>query len=1518
MFKDVIRGISDLQDSNRLILHREAVLLALLFFGFAGNVHAETDVDIRAATPLGSGSASNFIAHISDCRNLVSIQVGNASNLIQLSPVEANRNLSSPTACEVDFQLDSESVLSPLLQLELLDGLTQSHTEQFYAESVAPKISLDIISIRADGDRQFLDIVLEASDDLDVSYVAVQAVGLRASTLRSVGGVVDEARPNSFADSGGYIRVYPDKETQRSFTASIEITVPLSAQVIAGDALVLLDAFVADASGNQASISEISFTGEDVKEDVLGLIASPQKIIFSNALEQVQIIPSLDYQFRGLVAVPGAGRGISYASSDSTKARVTQDGRVIPLAETGVTDVTITVSFPDQPVVSIPVTVDYSKVLVGLQVEGISAGANFQLPALNTFTPLPVLQGVFDDGSSAPLTPLHKVQKVLPVGAESLLVIDDKQGLKANLAIPDTSPLPLTISLLQYPDISVSLNVTAIDAAPEIVFDISGVSEIGNTLILSAKATDDVGIDNVEFWLDGIVIGRRQAPPYELSLPLTEELEGRTLSFKAVATDTAGQVVETADKQIAVQAKVKPVVPPFEFELPVDNQRVIEKTPFRLTISHFLGEMPTQNYGSGISLVEFFADGRRIGESYFATMEQRPSQSDPGTNLLYEIWSIEANAPEISTAQTSLAISARVHSRNGGEKDAPAKLIKVIENTAPAVTILSPVIGSLATVGQTVTVSVQIADDTLAMGTEVQLLLNGDVYASSRYTDEDNQFSNAITQQTASQSFDLSIGEDMLGETLELRVRAIDYHQKATTTDVLRLPVKGDQPPTIALSHPVEGQHLVSGTTLEVRANAVDDLGVTRVNFFVNDKLVGSDQRAPYAVTYELPDGIINEQPLAIFAEAEDVAGHISRSITVNATLGKDEEPPVINLVSPVVNQTDAGDDISAVVENSDVVVKVAGYDNVGVVKVDLYGVRKIDGQGYILTGDEADVLSGDDFPVQQIPGVLNAYSSLRLVGVPDFSDLPGVPFDRYPVKAIAYDDIGNTSEATVVIGVSKDQAPEITKLGLNKREYLPQDDVNVEIIAKDDISVSAVTLDVLGSDGATLVSITHDATTNLISAPELIDRFDFALKDFNLQNISQSLTVRVSVTDNRGLVSSITETTLFVVADITGPKGAITSPSLSTILYVAKDYNFEYRVVDESAITSARLTANGQIIVDRTFIGDTLQTVITGSQSYTVADASSELLVTVETTDIFGNTSNSNWRYVIEVDQPPAISIRTPAAGSRLVEGEAFTVNALVTDDRRVDSVKFIVDHDGSLLLNESATTKELTALNAGEYVAKRMRVPHRPETGVTRIGVRAVDDGGNVTTQWLDIEILDDIESPVISLQTPKQAFGIRPGQQFDISGTSNDNYYLTDPVVIMLDESGQEHVVSWTTYGRSERLEEVRIANPGTLGSLVVGSRFYVDYEGTVTIPEEFIQYVGQTMQLFLRTGDYGINNAETLRIAVTIDPDTEAPKITINSPAHTLYEQLDAKLAFLVTDDVEIASYQAFLKFVDSDK
>ena len=119
------------------------------------------------------------------------------------------------------------------------------------------------------------------------------------------------------------------------------------------------------------------------------------------------------------------------------------------------------------------------------------------------------------------------------------------------------------------------------------------------------------------------------------------------------------------------------------------------------------------------------------------------------------------------------------------------------------------------------------------------------------------------------------------------------------------------------------------------------------------------------------------------------------------------------------MSKADAGKDIAEIIENSEFVLKVAGYDNVGVTRVSLTGVKKM-GTNYLLTGNNADVLSGDDFPLQQIPGTLRAYSALRLITAPAYSNSALVDYDSYPVTVTAFDERGNSSKVEVVVGVKR------------------------------------------------------------------------------------------------------------------------------------------------------------------------------------------------------------------------------------------------------------------------------------------------------------------------------------------------------------------------------------------------------------------------------------------------------------------------------------------------------------------
>src|SRR5690606_33738882 len=84
------------------------------------------------------------------------------------------------------------------------------------------------------------------------------------------------------------------------------------------------------------------------------------------------------------------------------------------------------------------------------------------------------------------------------------------------------------------------------------------------------------------------------------------------------------------------------------------------------------------------------------------------------------------------------------------------------------------------------------------------------------------------------------------------------------------------------------------------------------------------------------------------------------------------------------------------------------------------------------------------------------------------------------------------------------------------------------------------------------------------------------------------------------------------------------------------------------------------------------------GSFNYTVPESINALTFVLDVTDVYGNSGQSNWHFDVGADSPPAISIRHPAAGTRFVEGEALTINALVTDDRQLSEVVFFKRVDG------------------------------------------------------------------------------------------------------------------------------------------------------------------------------------------------------------------------------------------------
>ncbi|MBL4868789.1 MAG: hypothetical protein JKY67_20695 [Pseudomonadales bacterium] len=715
-------------------------------------------------------------------------------------------------------------------------------------------------------------------------------------------------------------------------------------------------------------------------------------------------------------------------------------------------------------------------------------------------------------------------------------------------------------------------------------------------------------------------------------------------------------------------------------------------------------------------------------------------------------------------------------------------------------------------------------------------------------------------------------------------------------------------------SYPLDGVHLVSGLALEIRANAVDDVGMDRVDFYVDGQLAGTDFKSPFALVYETPSAVESEQSISFLVIATDSYGHQAESNEVVATLGKDEDAPVINLVSPTVDAAKNGDDVARIVESSEFVLKIAGYDNVRTTHLRLTGIKKISGLGYVLTGDSQDVLEGDDLIPQEVPGGLNAYSALKLVNAPVFSRAEGVEYDSYLITATASDKVGNTSTVEVVVGVIVDTAPTITNISLNKDIYFSNEVVKLDLVAKDDKAVSRVDLSyTLGSN--VIESHWADTSTGLVGMSVLqyhteVDLNTISSQACSLQpyNCAFTVTVTATVTDSNGAISDAFVTSIDVVQDNFAPLVALVEPVKGAQLYKGREQTIRWRISDETNVGSVSISVADSVALERDYATQKTN-IVEDSMQVTLSTDRDEFVVIIEGKDIFGNSSGTtSWVYPLINNTPPTISIRHPAPGSRLVEGERYTLNLSVTDDDQVVSVEVYYVENGVDLLSHQFSSGEISnAIKQGSYLSAAMQTPTLPEGSDVEIQIRAVDNDGLQSIEILELEILQDEEPPVIVLEVPNETLSLFPGDSFEVHGTANDNYYLTHYEAVLVSATENEIVLPWEVFSSLDRIEQKTVDNKTSFGSVIVAERLYGDYQGVVRIPIEMTsELAGNSYQFMVRVRDNGPNYSESNTISLNIKTDTEAPTINLISPPEVVYDRQLLSLSLQAFDNIRLQS------------
>jgi hypothetical protein len=105
--------------------------------------------------------------------------------------------------------------------------------------------------------------------------------------------------------------------------------------------------------------------------------------------------------------------------------------------------------------------------------------------------------------------------------------------------------------------------------------------------------------------------------------------------------------------------------------------------------------------------------------------------------------------------------------------------------------------------------------------------------------------------------------------------------------------------------------------TITLSATATDNVGVTKVEFYIDGALVGTDTTSPYSVTYN--SALLANGTHSLVAKAYDAAGNIGSSTAVSFTTSNTTTGTTYNEVES--NNTRATANVVA-----DTVIKIVGY----------------------------------------------------------------------------------------------------------------------------------------------------------------------------------------------------------------------------------------------------------------------------------------------------------------------------------------------------------------------------------------------------------------------------------------------------------------------------------------------------------------------------------------------------------------------------------------------------------------
>jgi hypothetical protein len=361
-------------------------------------------------------------------------------------------------------------------------------------------------------------------------------------------------------------------------------------------------------------------------------------------------------------------------------------------------------------------------------------------------------------------------------------------------------------------------------------------ASVSGVVSVTASATDNVGVTKVEFYVNGVLKTTDTATPYVYSWD-TSALSAGTYTLMAKAYDAAGNVGQSSSvSAIVVKDSTAPTV---SVTAPASGATVVGTATITASASDNVG----------VSKVEFYENGVLLSSTNVAP------------------YSFSWNTASVANGSFTLTAKAYDAAGNVGQSSNVAVTVKntVSDTTAPTVSISSP--AANATVSGTATVAAT-ASDTVGVS-KVEFYVNGALKA----TDTASPYS--FSWNTTS----------LTNGTFTLSAKAYDaagnVGQSSNVSVTVKNTVSDTTAPTVSISSPAASA-TVSGT-VTVAATASDNVGVSKVEFYVNGALQVSDSASPY--TFSWNTAAVTNGSYTLTAKAYDAAGNIGQSTSVPVTV---------------------------------------------------------------------------------------------------------------------------------------------------------------------------------------------------------------------------------------------------------------------------------------------------------------------------------------------------------------------------------------------------------------------------------------------------------------------------------------------------------------------------------------------------------------------------------------------------------------------------------------------------------